>query len=70
MNMSQPANIERFSGFASDYDAVRPQLPEVATDVLREIVERTLPDLVVDLGSGTGRAGGAYLQDRDRDARD
>ncbi len=47
-------NIERFSGFASEYDDVRPQAPAAALDVLCEMVGLPSPALVVDLGAGTG----------------
>jgi predicted O-methyltransferase YrrM len=48
------ANIERFCGFASEYDSVRPQPPEAALDLLCKISGTSCPELVVDLGSGTG----------------
>ena len=47
------ANADRFSGFADLYDAVRPVPP----DDLAEVITRYAggrPNLVVDLGSGTG----------------
>ena len=48
------ANIERFSGFASDYDAVRPQPPTVVLDLLCETLGTPFPAVVVDLAAGTG----------------
>ena len=51
--MSLDANARRFSGFADLYDAVRPVPPLVLADVLATYAGGR-PDLVVDLGSGTG----------------
>lgn len=48
------ANLERFSGFAEDYDKYRPQPPAVLADFLSQLAKTTRPNLVVDLGSGTG----------------
>jgi SAM-dependent methyltransferase len=48
------ANIERFSGYASDYDGVRPQPPAAALDVLCEVLGTPSPGVVVDLAAGTG----------------
>ena len=51
--MSLDANAHRFSGFADLYDAVRPVPPAaLAALITRYAGER--PELVVDLGSGTG----------------
>lgn len=47
-------NIERFSGFADNYDRNRPEPPEALAEVLTRLAKRPFPDLVVDLGSGTG----------------
>ncbi|MBP7175529.1 MAG: class I SAM-dependent methyltransferase [Thermoclostridium sp.] len=47
------ANVERFSGFAALYDENRPQPPEIITDILLQYLGKA-PELVVDLGSGTG----------------
>jgi hypothetical protein len=47
------ANIDRFSGFAGLYDENRPKPPEIVTDILMQYLEKT-PELIVDLGSGTG----------------
>jgi ubiquinone/menaquinone biosynthesis C-methylase UbiE len=51
-------NIERSgytrSGFADRYDTFRPTPPAVLLDVLLQLAQTTRPDLVVDLGSGTG----------------
>jgi ubiquinone/menaquinone biosynthesis C-methylase UbiE len=47
-------NAERFSGFAAQYEAVRPQPPPVLREILCALAETERPALVVDLGSGTG----------------
>src|SRR5512143_2988341 len=47
-------NIERFSGFADLYDKYRPVPPTILATVLRQLVQTPHPQLVVDLGSGTG----------------
>jgi SAM-dependent methyltransferase len=52
--MNEQANVDRFRGLAREYDAVRPQPPAVALNVLCEIADAAAPALVVDLGSGTG----------------
>ena len=51
--MSLDANASRFSGFADLYDAVRPVPPPVLAAVVTQYAGGR-PDLVVDLGSGTG----------------
>lgn len=48
------ANVERFMGFADCYDAYRPQPPVVIVDILTQLARTPVPDLVVDLGCGTG----------------
>jgi len=48
------ANIERFSGFADLYDHYRPQPPAVLAGLLTRLAKTPFPDLVIDLGSGTG----------------
>ncbi|MBI5094529.1 MAG: class I SAM-dependent methyltransferase [Candidatus Hydrogenedentes bacterium] len=47
-------NIERFSGFAGIYDKYRPEPPSVIGSLLTRLAQATFPELVVDLGSGTG----------------
>jgi len=47
-------NVERFAGFASLYNDVRPQPPQVICDILTQLAQVERPRLVVDLGSGTG----------------
>ncbi len=51
--MSLDANANRFSGFADLYDAVRPVPPTVLAEVIARYAGGR-PELVVDLGSGTG----------------
>jgi ubiquinone/menaquinone biosynthesis C-methylase UbiE len=46
-------NIERFSGFAGLYDENRPKPPEIIPDILTRYLGKA-PEVVVDLGSGTG----------------
>jgi len=48
------ANIDRFTGFADHYDKFRPQPPAVLADILCRLAQTRHPELVVDLGSGTG----------------
>lgn len=47
-------NIERFTGFADQYDKYRPAPPTALADVLCQLVQMPRPQLVVDMGSGTG----------------
>jgi ubiquinone/menaquinone biosynthesis C-methylase UbiE len=51
-------NIERSgyasSGFADRYDAYRPEPPDILLDVVLQLAQTAHPDLVIDLGSGTG----------------
>ena len=47
-------NIERFSGFAEVYDQYRPAPPQVLAEILSRYAQVTRPNIVVDLGSGTG----------------
>jgi ubiquinone/menaquinone biosynthesis C-methylase UbiE len=48
------ANVDRFLGLASGYDAVRPAPPALVVQVLCELAGVVRPARVVDLGSGTG----------------
>lgn len=47
-------NIARFTGFSSHYDEVRPAPPEALAPLLCAMARITRPELVLDLGSGTG----------------
>ncbi len=51
--MSLDANARRFSGFTDLYDLVRPIPPRILADVITRYAGAQ-PELVVDLGSGTG----------------
>jgi len=54
MNNDFSGNIERFTGFADQYDKYRPAPPTVLADILCQLAQTPRPQLVVDLGSGTG----------------
>jgi ubiquinone/menaquinone biosynthesis C-methylase UbiE len=47
-------NIERFTGFAEIYDTYRPHPPPILLDLLSSLAESTNPNVVIDLGCGTG----------------
>ena len=47
-------NIERFSGFADVYDQYRPAPPAILGELLTQLAQAPFPQLVVDLGCGTG----------------
>jgi ubiquinone/menaquinone biosynthesis C-methylase UbiE len=47
-------NVERFSGFAEEYDTCRPGPPSVLKPILLDLVQVPRLRLVADLGSGTG----------------
>ena len=51
--MNNPNNIERFSGFAEDYDKHRPATPKVVKDIVTMYLGHT-PQTLVDIGCGTG----------------
>jgi len=46
-------NIDRFSGFTDLYNASRPIPPEIITEIILMYLPSS-PELVVDIGSGTG----------------
>lgn len=46
--------IQRFSGFADVYDRYRPSPPEILADILSGYTKTVYPDLVIDIGCGTG----------------
>lgn len=46
-------NVERFNGFAALYDQHRPEAPGAVVEILEGYLERK-PQLVMDLGCGTG----------------
>jgi ubiquinone/menaquinone biosynthesis C-methylase UbiE len=47
-------NADRFLGFADVYDNARPKCPEIVTDIALRYLKNNQPELVVDLGCGTG----------------
>jgi ubiquinone/menaquinone biosynthesis C-methylase UbiE len=47
-------SVQRFTGFAEVYDRYRPGPPAAMAEILCRLAQRSLPDLVVDLGCGTG----------------
>lgn len=46
-------NVERFTGFAALYDQHRPEAPKAVLEILESYLDRK-PQLVMDLGCGTG----------------
>ncbi len=52
--MDFAANIERFTGFAAQYDEHRPSPPDALSGLLCQQAQSVRPALVVDLGCGTG----------------
>ena len=48
------ATINRFSGYAADYDSCRPGPPCALVDFLAELSQKSPLERVVDLGCGTG----------------
>lgn len=52
--MPHQANIDRFSGFADCYDSARPTPPATVMNILNQYLQGHRPDMVVDLGCGTG----------------
>jgi ubiquinone/menaquinone biosynthesis C-methylase UbiE len=56
------ATVERFTGFAALYDEVRPQPPTVLLDILAQLAQTERPQLVVDLGCGTGLSTRVWTQ--------
>jgi ubiquinone/menaquinone biosynthesis C-methylase UbiE len=51
---SLPPTVERFIGFANVYDTYRPSPPADLGNILTQMIRKPVPDLVVDLGCGTG----------------
>lgn len=49
-------------GFAARYDAYRPRPPASIVDLLLQMAQTPRPDLVVDLGSGTGLSTGIWAE--------
>lgn len=51
---NQNLAVQRFSGFADVYDRYRPHPPEMLASLLSRLAGANPPELVVDLGCGTG----------------
>lgn len=52
--MSYEGNRDRFTGFAGDYDRYRLRPPEALAEIVSRYAGLETPELVVDLGCGTG----------------
>ncbi|WP_379130235.1 class I SAM-dependent methyltransferase [Paenibacillus sp. sgz500958] len=50
---NRKANIDRFLGYPNDYDRYRPEAPQLVTTLLGDYLGAR-PELVVDVGCGTG----------------
>ncbi len=59
-------NVDRFSGFAPDYDLYRPSPPFVLKEILGRLARAEKPAFVVDLGSGTGLSARFWADCADR----
>ncbi len=53
MSNDLQVNADRFTGFADIYDNARPQPPNKAKEIILKYL-KTFPELIIDLGSGTG----------------
>ncbi len=62
--MSETINI--WSGGAESYDTYRPQSPPILIDILTQLAHMQRPQLVVDLGSGTGLSTVAWTERAER----
>ncbi|TKH45215.1 SAM-dependent methyltransferase [Paenibacillus terrae] len=47
------SNVDRFNGFADDYDQHRPEAPSLVVEIISRYLERKV-ELVADIGCGTG----------------
>jgi ubiquinone/menaquinone biosynthesis C-methylase UbiE len=47
------SNVDRFNGFANDYDQHRPEAPALVVEIITRYLERKV-ELVADVGCGTG----------------
>ena len=55
-----------WTGVADSYDAYRPHTPAVLLDLLPQLAITQRPQLVVDLGSGTGLSTYTWSEHADR----
>lgn len=53
MEFDAKQNADRFKGFAAVYDDARPRMPEYVPETITRYLNHK-PDIVVDLGCGTG----------------
>jgi ubiquinone/menaquinone biosynthesis C-methylase UbiE len=53
-SFTKPPAVERFTGFADIYDRYRPDPPEALRDLLCDYTHMKTPEVVIDLGCGTG----------------
>jgi len=60
------ANLERFTGFAEEYNTYRPSPPALLRNVLTELAMVRRLNLVVDMGSGTGLSTRYWAESADR----
>ncbi|MGP0577918.1 class I SAM-dependent methyltransferase [Paenibacillus peoriae] len=47
------SNVDRFNGFADNYDQHRPEAPSLVVEIISRYLERNV-ELVADIGCGTG----------------
>ncbi|HUX12869.1 MAG TPA: class I SAM-dependent methyltransferase [Spirochaetia bacterium] len=59
-------NIDRFSGFAGEYNTYRPSPPTALRAILLSILAVDRPTFVVDIGSGTGLSTRYWADHADR----
>lgn len=62
---NRQTNIDRFSGFEDTYDQFRPEAPRQVIGILTEYLQHR-PDLVLDLGCGTGLSTLVWRDQADR----
>jgi ubiquinone/menaquinone biosynthesis C-methylase UbiE len=62
---NRQSNVDRFLGFSDLYDRNRPEAPGKVTELLTLYLGRT-PDLVVDVGCGTGLSTFVWRHDAGR----
>ena len=47
---------DRWNGFTNEYDLYRPRVPDRLIEILLNFADNRQPELVIDLGSGTGNS--------------